>query len=64
MPMGQWGGLMLPADWLVETFEAGLWEVDCHSGPGITMEHRAGTALMMDLAGGEKSRVSKTASHR
>lgn len=50
VPMGQWGGQTLPADWVVETFEAGLWEVGCRSGPGIVMEHRAGTALMTDHA--------------
>lgn len=56
MPMGQWGGQMLLADWFAETLEEGPWEAGCHSGPGTWLERHVGTALMIDLKENERER--------
>lgn len=59
VPMGQWGGQMLLADWFAETLEEGPWEAGCHSGPGTWLERHVGTALMIDLKENERERRGK-----
>lgn len=49
MPVGQLVVQMLLADWLLERLVVGLWEGDCHSGPGTVVQYQAGIALMKDL---------------
>lgn len=49
MPVGQLVVQMLLVDWLVERLVVGLWEGDCHSGPGTVVQYQAGIVLMKDL---------------
>lgn len=51
---------MLLVDWLVEGLEPCPWEVGCHSGPDTALEYRAGTALLTDLLGEDRSHASKS----
>lgn len=70
MPVGQLVVQMLLADWLLERLVVGLWEGDCHSGPGTVVQYQAGIALMKDLKmerrkrGGDQQRRKKTRSDK
>lgn len=70
MPVGQLVVQMLLVDWLVERLVVGLWEGDCHSGPGTVVQYQAGIVLMKDLEmekrkrAGDQKRWKKTRSDK
>lgn len=59
MSAGQLVVQMLLVDWLVERLVVGLWEGDCHSGPGTVVQHQAGIALMKDLEMERRKRAAE-----